>query len=333
MADDNVIFIRPDDKIFNFLKKFWVYVLLVILALYLGSSMLYVVEPQEQAVILRFGQYNRVTEPGLHLKLPNLKPFLTIEEVMKAPVKNIQKIEMGFRTKSAGVKTYYDDSNQYKTESVMLTGDLNVVDMQWVVQYWISDIRDYLFNVNNVRNNIVDLTQAVMREVVGDRTATEVLTIGKTEIEAKVKEEMQKIIDRYKMGIQISTVKLQDVNPPEVVKPSFNEVNTAKQEAEQMVNDAWKDYNKIIPAARGKADETIAKAKAYKVNLVNRAKGDAKRFMSFYEEYKKAPAITKNRLYYEKLQDVLKNAKELFIIDNDVKGVVPFLSLKNGETK
>lgn len=322
---NNVTPIRPDQA--KKALKFLPWMIIGLFLLLFLPSFFYSVDTEEDAVVLRFGKYNRTTGPGLHFKLPNIPGFLTIERVIKVPVRKIHKMELGFRTSKAGVRSQYNKSAYYQRESLMLTGDLNVADVEWIVQYQISNAKDFLFNVRHVPRNLEDITQAVMREVIGDRTVTEVLTTGRLDIENEASQKMQNIIDEYHMGIKLVALKLQDVNPPDKVKPSFNEVNSAKQEAEQMVNEAWKEYNNIIPEARGKADETIANAKAYKQDIVNKAKGDSQRFLSFYEEYRKAPEITKKRLYFEKLREVFQNAKQVYIVDPEVKGLVPFLNL------
>lgn len=324
---DNITPLFEQDKFKDLLKKLGLIPILALLALIVVPTTFYSVNPDEDAVVLRFGRFNRTEGPGLHFKLPNL-PFLAMEEVVKVPVRKIHKMEIGYRTISSGVQSQYDRSNSFDTESIMLTGDLNVADVEWIVQYQIADAKEFLFNVRNVPVNLFDLSQAVMRKVVGDHTVTEVLTTGRLSIENQAFEEMQKILDEYKMGIKLVALKLQDVNPPDVVKPSFNEVNSAKQEAEQMTNDAWKEYNKVIPEARGKADQTIAGAQAYKRIVIDSAKGESNRFLSMYEEYRKAPEITRQRLYYEKMSEVLGKAEQIYIVDSDVKGILPLLSLK-----
>jgi membrane protease subunit HflK len=198
--------------------------------------------------------------------------------------------------------------------------------VEWSVQYQISNTKDYLFNVRSVTTNLHDISLAVMREVIGDKTVTEVLTTGRLDIQNEALDMMQKILNNYNMGVKLVSLNLQDVDPPEQVKPSFNDVNSAKQESEQVTNEAWKEYNKVIPEARGKAEQTLANAQAYKQDVVNHALGDSKRFLSFYEEYKKAPDITRRRLYFEKMRDVLQKAKAVYIVDPEIKNVVPLLN-------
>lgn len=330
--NENVIHLdlkkRLQDKFKN--NPFWPFLLFfaVLFVLYLMQSMFYSVAPEENAVILQFGKYNRTEGPGLHFKLPYVPGLLPVEEAIKVPVRKIHKFETGYRTVSSGVVSEFEKNSQHVKDAAMLTGDLNVVDVEWVVQFQISDAKDFLFNVRSVGVNMVDISQSVMREVVGDRTVTEVLTTGTTEIEEEALMRMQKILNDYKMGIQIVTIKLQDVNPPESVKPSFNAVNSAKQEAEQAVNEAWKNYNTIIPEARGKAERSIADALGYKAQVVNQAIGDAKAFLAVYEEYKKAPDVSRQRLYFEKMGSIMQNAKSVTVIDPELKNVLPLLNIK-----
>lgn len=298
----------------------------VIVALYFLQSMFFSVQPEQDAVVQRFGKYIRVVGPGLHFKLPS-----GIEKVTKVRTRAILKEEFGFAAVKPGIRTQYDRRNlrQYKKESIMLTGDLNVADVEWIVQFQIADPKAFLFNVRHVKRNIRDLSEAVMRQVVGDREVTEVLTYGRLDIEEKARELLQKILSEYKTGIQVVTVKLQDVNPPEEVKPSFNEVNEAKQESDQLVNEAWKVYNKVIPEARGKAEQTIAMAEGYAVERINRAKGDAERFVNLQTEYAKAKEVTRKRIYLESLQKILKNVDQVYVIDNELKSLVPLLDVRS----
>lgn len=324
---DNVIRIQPPDQVKDFLKKLTLLPIVIIMLVVILPSTFYSVAPEEDAVVLRFGKYNRTEGPGLHYKLPNLPPFLEFERVIKVPVRKIHKLEIGFQTVRADVQSEFEKTDRNRRESHMLTGDLNVADVEWTVQFQIANAKDFLFNVRSVPINIYDISLATMREIIGDKSVTEVLTTGRLEIEVEALNMMQKILDEYKMGINLVAVKLQDVNPPDPVKPSFNEVNSAKQEAEQYTNEAWKEYNKVIPEAKGKAEQTLADALAYKTDKINRAEGDAKRFSAFYEEYKKAPEVTKKRLYFEKMSAIFKKAKAVYLVDPEVKGIVPFLDL------
>ena len=299
-------------------------VIVGIFVLVLVISSLYSVGPDEQGVIQRFGKYVRTTNPGLHTKLP-----FGIETAKKVKVKYIFKEEFGFRTIKAGVRTVYS-TNKYLGESLMLTGDLNLAVVEWIVQYKIKSARDYLFNVRNATQTLRDISESVMRKVVGDRSVSEVLTTGRMEVAQQVQQDLQKILDSYKSGIKIVTVKLQDVNPPDVVKPAFNDVNEAKQEKEKMINQAWEAYNKKIPLAKGEAKKMIQDAEGYALNRINRAKGDAANFLAVWRAYNSAKDVTRRRLYLETLDEILPKVKRKYILDESQKGLLPFLPLEKG---
>jgi len=302
-------------------------VVVVLLALVALTSF-YTVEPQEEAVILRFGQYVQTTPPGLHFKLP-----FGVEKAIKIKTKLIHQVEFGFRSSATGgARTQYS-SKYFKDESLMLTGDLNVADVEWIVQYQIADPKKYLFNVRDVKKNMRDVSQSVMRRVIGDRRVDSALTTGRVEISEEAHTLMQGILDNYDMGIRIVTVKLQDVNPPEPVKPSFNEVNAAKQEQEKMINQAEEYYNKIIPEARGKAAQKIQDAEGYASALVNTAKGDAENFDAKLRSYQRAPAITRTRLYLEAVEALYGKMSEMVIVDSSVKGLLPVFDGKMIKSK
>lgn len=278
----------------------------------------FTVEPDEQAVVLRFGKYASTEEPGLHFKLP-----FGIDEAIKVKTKLILQEEFGFRTENIrGQRTTYTDA-RFDEESLMVTGDLNVADVEWIVQFQISDAEKYLFRVREPIQTVRDIAHAIMRRVVGDRLVTHVLTVGRAEISAETTKLMQETIDRYDIGIRIVAVKLQDVNPPEPVKPSFNDVNSAKQEQEQLINQAEKNYNKLVPEARGVGEKTVAEAEGYAASLVNRAQGDAEKFTAVLREYQKAPDVTRRRMYIDTMQDVLSRVENLTVVDADLKGVLP----------
>ena len=301
--------------------KFVPVVIAVILILFAFKGLIYSIGPDEVGVVQRFGKYVRSTEPGLHVKLP-----FGIEKVTPVKVKKIFKDEFGFRTLRAGVISQYA-SRQYLDESLMLTGDLNILDIRWIVQFKVKDPVKLLFKTRNPQDNVRDMSEVVMRRLCGDYTVDEVLTTKRQEIADKAQVELQELLDKYQTGIQVVTVKLLDVNPPDEVKPAFNEVNEAKQEREKMINEAWEAYNKTIPKAKGEAERTIRQSEGYKLDKINRAKGEAERFLVTWEEYKKAPDITKKRLYLETMSEVIPKAKEKFVIDSDQKSILPFLSL------
>ncbi len=285
-------------------------------------SSFYQVAPEELGVILRFGQFVRTTEPGLHMKLP-----LGIETLMRVPVQRQLKLEFGFRTTKPGINTEYNSDAETKAESMMLTGDLNVVDVEWIVQYKIRDSFKFLFKMRNATETFRDMTEAVVRRVVGDNSVDEVITVGRARIADEAKVLLQSLCDAYEIGIEVNQLILQDVNPPETVKPSFNDVNEALQEKERKINDAWAEYNQEIPKASGEAEQAIRASEGYATERVNNAIGDASRFTSIYREYAKAPVVTRNRLYLEALNDILPKLNKKIIMDQNQKNIVPLLNL------
>ncbi|NQS88323.1 FtsH protease activity modulator HflK [Patescibacteria group bacterium] len=304
----------------SFSKKWAGVVVLGIIVLVVLFSIFYAVSPDEVGVIRRFGKYKRTTDSGLHFKIP------FAESVTKVRVKYVFKEEFGFRTLRAGIKTMYA-LQPLDDESLMLTGDLNCAVVEWIVQYRIQDSFKFLFKVRDATRTIRDISEVAMRQIVGDRSIDEVLTIGRVEIAQKAQEKMQEILNSYDIGIRITTVKLKDVNPPDEVKPSFNEVNEAKQDRERIINQAWQDYNEIIPRAKGEAEKTIAEAQGYAIDRTNRALGDANKFLAVWKEYSKAKDVTRRRLYLETLTQVLPKIGKKYIIDTEQKGILPFLPL------
>ena len=301
--------------------KFLPWVIIGIVVLIGLKGFLYSIGPEEMGVIQRFGKYTRLSSPGLHAKLP-----FGIEKVTPVKVMRVFKEEFGVRTLRPGVRTQYSP-RQYLEESLMLTGDLNILDVRWIVQFKIKDPVKLLFNIRRPVDNIRDVSEVVMRRYAGDYRVDEVLTTKREEIDHLVELEMQKILDKYQSGIQVVTVKLLDVNPPERVRPAFNEVNEAKQEREKMINQAWEAYNKVIPKARGEAEKTIRMAEGYSLDKINRAKGEVERFLAILAKYKKAPKITQKRLYLETLLKVLPKAKEKYIIDPKQSSILPLLQI------
>lgn len=298
---------------------------LVVVALLFANTIYYTIEPEEVGVVLRFGKYDRVAEPGLRFKAP--APF---ERVVKVPIQRQLKEEFGFRTSTAGVKTSYQRGS-FLDESLMLTGDLNVAVVEWIAQYRVRDPYKYLFKVRKVDETFRDLNEAVMRQIVGDRTVNEVLTIGRQEIAAEVEVNLQKLCDAYDTGIKVEQIVLQDVNPPDKVKPSFNEVNQAQQEKERLINEALTDFNQIIPRARGEALRTIQEAEGYAADRTNRAEGDAAAFTALLDAYKRAPEVTRRRIYLETMAVVYPKAKRKVVLDDELSGVLPLLDLNGGK--
>jgi len=299
---------------------FWI-IIAAIIILVIVSSSFYTVGVNEVGVVQRFGKYVRTTSPGLHFKLPR-----GIEKLTKVAVREIKKEEFGLRTIKAGVRTQYARSTAYLNESLMLTGDLNVAVVPWIVQYRIKDPYKYLFKVRNVGSTLRDLAESTMRLVVGDRSINEVIS-KREEIADQANVLLQQELDGAETGINVVTIEMKKTNVPEPVQPSFNEVNQATQEKEKMVYQAREEYNKAIPAAKGNAEKTVKSAEGYALDRINRAKGDAARFLSLYAEYSKARDVTRRRLYLETLKDVFPRLGSKYIIDEDQTNVLPLLNL------
>lgn len=293
----------------------------------LAFTTMFTVDPEEEGVVLRFGKLDRTVAPGLHFKLPS-----PIETVWKVPTQRQLKEEFGFRTAgSQDGRTAYADE-PLNEEKLMLTGDLNVAVVEWIAQYRVKDPYKYLFKVRNVTATFRDMNEAVMRQIVGDRSVTEVLTIGRQEIEVEAQQLLQARCDEYEMGIQVEQVVLQNVTPPDEVKPSFDEVNQAQQERERLINEAKAEFNKVIPAARGQAEQMVAQAGGYAIDRTNRAEGEAARFEALLQAYKEAPVVTRKRLYLETMSEVYPRAKTKIVVTDGAANVLPLLQL-TGEGK
>ena len=304
-------------------------VVIVIALCFTVYTSVFTVDPEEKAVVLKFGKEDRIVGQGLHFKLP-----FFMEQEYKVPVQRQLKLEFGFRTtgnetRQQYAQTQYSGGN-YATESLMLTGDLNVASIEWVTQYKIADPVKYLFKVRNVDQTFRDMNEAVMREIIGDRTINEVLTIGRGEIQNLAMEKLSALCKEYTLGIVVSQVILQDVSPPEPVKPAFNEVNQAEQEKETTIQNALAEYNREIPKAEGTALKTVEAAEGYAVKRVNEAIGSVSRFTQVFEEYQKAPNITRQRIYLETMAEIYQAVDRKIIIDEDVNGVLPLLNLNQG---
>ena len=318
---------RARQQLRSFRPRGFLTALAVLVIVILFWSSWFTVQPEETGVVQRFGAVVRTVGPGLHFKAP-----YGVETVRLVPTARVLKEEFGFRTAAtaAGQRTQYADNKVFKDVSLMLTGDLNVIDVQWIVQYRIEDPILFLFRVRDTRQTIRDIAEAVMRRVVGNRLGSDVLTVGRVAVSTEVKEEMQKILNAYEAGVRLVTVELQDVTPPDPVKPAFNEVNEARQDRERTINQAQGQANREIPKARGEATRTITEAEGYAVERVNRASGEATRFRAVLEEYQRAPEVTRRRLYLEAIGAILPEAKALYIIDGDQKALVPWLPLEPG---
>lgn len=285
------------------------------------------VEPDEVAVVTRFGAYVRTVEPGLHFKAP-----FGVELAHPVATKRVQRMEFGFRSADPargarpGDRTRYA-SGRFDEESLMLTGDLNAAEVEWIVQYRISDPFKYLFRVADPEETLRNLSQAVMSLVVGDHSVLEVLTAGRREVNAAAHEELQRLADQYEMGLQIETVQLQNVDPPESVRASFNDVNQAEQEKARVINEARQEYNRKIPLAQGDAARMRQEAEGYAAERVNNAQGEVARFVALAAEHQKSPEVTRRRLWLEMLGEVLPKLDRKVVVDEGLSGVLPLLPL------
>jgi len=297
---------------------------LAVLALVvLGAWTAYYTVPSDSvAVVQRFGKYLKDVPPGLHFKLP-----LGIDAATIVPVKRQLKQEFGFTTPGASDPYQSPRSRDGRRETEMVTGDLNAALVEWVVQYRISDPAKFLFEVREPSETLRYVSESVMREVVGDRTVDEVITIGRQEIESEALTKMQALSTKYAMGISIDQVQLKNINPPQPVQESFNEVNQAQQEKEKLINEARRDYNKVIPLADGEKDQRIREADGYRLKRINEAEGDVARFSALLAEYNKAPEVTRRRIYIETLQNVMPGIRSKIIIDEQTRSILPLLNL------
>ena len=317
-------------KQFRKYRRLFGAVLIAIVVLALFGSVVYSIEADSQGVVLRFGKYLDTVDPGLHFKLP-----WPIDAAYKVPVASIRTMEFGFATAAAGrVTRYASTTANQKTVARMLTGDLNLAHVEWILQYRIKDPFSYLFHIGGHRSTAVaveelieDVSEAVMRRIVGDRSVDEVITTGRDLVAVDAKVLTQELLDQYESGIEVVTVKLQAVTPPEPVKDAFDNVNRARQQKERTINQARGERNRQVPAARGKRDRAIAEAEGYREKTVRATQGQANAFLAKLAEYEKAPEITKTRLYLEAMEEVIAQVNDLVVIDESVRGVLPLLNL------
>ena len=309
------------EKFKNFKFSGVLIVLIVLSVLFFGKSMVFQVELDEVGVIQQFGKFDRITNPGLHFKLPT-----GIEQVTKVQVKRVRKEEFGFKTVQGSNQSRYFDENDGQDVAMMLAGDLNVAIVPWIVQYRVSNPRKYLFEVNDVRTLLRDMSEATMRTIIGDRSINEVIS-EREEIAIAAKESLQEEMDQASAGIKIVTIEMQKTNVPGPVQDSFNEVNEAIQEKEQTIYKAKEEYNKAIPRAEGEAKRTVESAHGYAIDRVNRADGDVAKFSAVYKEYVKAKDVTKKRLYLEAMEEVIPKLGKKYIMDSSQKNLLPLLNL------
>ena len=298
----------------------------VLLLAWAVLSSFYTVQPEERAVIKRFGEVSGIADPGLHFKLP-----FGIDAVQIVATERVLKQEFGFRTEdSSGDRTRFA-AGAYPDESLMLTGDLNIIRVEWVVQYRIQEPVNFLYSMREPTQTLRDITESVMRRIVGNRIGSDVLTVGRVDIANTAVEEIQQAMDSYENGIDIITVELQDVVPPERVQPAYNEVNEARQELERMVNEATRQANEAIPRAEGTAKRTIAEAEGYATERVNRALGEVARFNSVLAQYRDVPDVTRARLYLETLRQVLPQIGSVIVVQEGQMSPLPLLNLRDAQ--
>jgi len=306
-------------------------ILVFLFVLILALTSVYVVDQKEQGVVLLFGRFSRLTEPGLHFKAP-----FGIERKYKVPTQMVLKEEFGFRTVRPGIATVYlgDD---FPGESIMLTGDLNIIDVEWIIQYRIDDPVKWLFQVENQRKTIRDISQSVINLLVGDRAILDVIGAERANIELTGQDMMNELFDKYELGIRVTTVKLQNIVPPAgSVQAAFEDVNKAIQDRSRLINEGKQAYNEAIPKTKGEAEKLVQEAKGYAVERVNEAEGDVARFLQVLKEYKRNPAVTRTRLYLEMYEDVFAAGEKTNLIDKNLKNFIPFKSLSDemkGESK
>lgn len=303
--------------------------IILVLVIIVASMSVFIVDQTEQTVVLRFGKFNRLTDPGLHFKLP-----FGIEQKYKVPTQVILKEEFGFRTLKSGVETVYSDKD-FPDEAIMLTGDLNIVDVEWIIQYRINDPIKWLFEVDNQNRTIRDISQSVVNLLVGDRGILDVIGSERASIEVNGQEMMNKLFDKYNLGIRVTTLKLQNIVPPVgTVQNAFEDVNKAIQDRSRLINEGKQAYNKEIPKAKGEAEAFVQQAKGYAIERVNKAEGDTVRFLNVLREYQRNPNVTRTRLYMEMYESVFSQNENTTLIDKNLKNFIPFKSITDqGEQK
>ncbi len=308
--------------LFGGIGKLLIIILIVILVQVVYSSF-YTIKPGERGVVLRFGKYSKTAPPGLNFKIP------LVDTVHKVDIETVRKEEFGFRTKVPARQTVYQKEG-FDSESLMLTADKNVIDVEWIVQYKVRDPFNFLFKVQDVRQALRDVTETTLRRTVGNMDFDYVLS-NREILAGSSSKELQSVLDSYEAGVDIVTVQLQDVNPPDAVKPAFNEVNEADQDMKRLVNEAEEAYNKVIPKARGEALQIVEQARGYSVQRINESKGETARFLAIMKEYQAAKDVTRQRMYLETLQEVLPTVKNIYVIDKEQRSILPFLDISGSK--
>ena len=297
-------------------------VIAIIAAVIGGSSSMYKVDTEETGVVLRFGKFAKFSNPGLHFKIP-----FGVEQVYLVPTGRVLKEEFGYRTVTPGIRTTYSKQG-LEEESLTLTGDLNVSDVEWIVQFQVSDPFKYIFKIKDPIGTIRDIAEAMVRKAIGNANVTQVLTTERAALADQIQQSLQATLKQYDIGVRIVTVKFQDVNPPEAVKDAFNEVNEAEQQKESLIFQAREQFNREVPKARGEAKRRLQEAQGYAVERINKARGETNRFVALLTEYEKAPIVTRRRIHIETMEEVLPNLDETYIMDDKSGGLLPLLPLR-----
>lgn len=300
-------------------------VLLVVLLLAGAYSGMYEVDTEETGVVLRFGKFHSFADPGLHFKIP-----LGVDRVYLVQTGRVLKEEFGFRTVTPDVRSTYTKQG-LEEESLTLTGDLNVSDVEWIVQFQISDPFKFIFRVKDPIGTIRDIAEAMVRKAIGNANVTEVLTTERAVLASKIENDLQKTLNQYDIGVRIVTVKFQDVTPPDPVKAAYNEVNESEQQKESLIFQAREQFNREVPRARGEAKKVLQEAEGYAVERVNKARGETNRFLALLTEYRKAPSVTRSRIYLETLEEVLPRLDEIYVMDDKSGGLLPLLPLRKSQ--
>jgi membrane protease subunit HflK len=300
-------------------------IILVIILIQVGYSSFYTIKPGERGVVLRFGEYSKTAPPGLNFKIP------LVDSVIKVDIETVRKEEFGFRTKVPARQTIYQKEG-FDPESLMLTADKNVIDVEWIVQFKVRDPFFFLFKVQDVRQAVRDVSETALRRVIGNMDFDYVLS-NREILAGLTDKEMQSKLDSYETGVEIVTVQLQDVNPPEAVKPAFNEVNEADQDMKRLVNEAEEAYNRVIPKARGEALQIVEEASGYAAQRINESKGDTARFLAVMKEYQAAKDVTRKRIYLETMQEILPSVTDIYVLDKEQRSILPFLNIGGPQQK
>ena len=310
--------------LFGGIGKLLVIILIVIL-IQVGYSSFYTIKPGERGVVLRFGEYSKTAPPGLNFKIP------LVDSVIKVDIETVRKEEFGFRTKVPARQTIYQKEG-FDAESLMLTADKNVIDVEWIVQFKVRDPFFFLFKVQDVRQAVRDVSETAIRRVIGNMDFDYVLS-NREILAGLTDKEMQAKLDGYETGVEIVTVQLQDVNPPDAVKPAFNEVNEADQDMKRLVNEAEEAYNRVIPKARGEALQIVEEASGYAAQRINESKGDTARFLAVMKEYQAAKDVTRKRIYLETMQEILPSVTDIYVLDKEQRSILPFLNIGGPQQK